>query len=102
MATTKPGNPSRLGLQPGKCSSSQAKKLKGVQLQKTILHTGASMQVNHKEVSVTSKVHPTAGWTNLIRRTSQNYLLQRQQGRESVSHPYRFLWLAVVANIIDR
>jgi len=50
------------------------------------LHTGAPMQANHKEVSVTYKVHPTADWTNLISRTSQNYHLQRQQGRESVSH----------------
>ena len=47
---------------------------------------GAPMQANHKEVSVTSKVHPTAGWTNLICRTSQNCHLQRQQGLESVSH----------------
>jgi len=88
MATTKPENPTWLGLQPGKCSSSEAKSLKGVQYNdsKTILHTGAPMQANHKEVSVTYKVHPTADWTNLISRTSQNYHLQRQQGRESVSH----------------
>jgi len=30
---------------------------------------GAPMQINHKEVSVTSKVHPTAGWKLYAERT---------------------------------